>query len=101
MGFFKKNNDINNIDYYLSKSEEYGYYYANVAYFLVNVLYIFLCFYYYAESPNPRLFDYFKIINYILDIIILIIYSIGLILFKKYSSNGNGEFIENIFIYTF
>ena len=29
MGFFKKNNDINNIDYYLSKSEEYGYYYES------------------------------------------------------------------------
>ena len=104
--FTIKNNFNYSSEYFIrSKTKEdlklyklYYYYYEKVAYFLVNVLYIFLCFYYFAESPNPRLFDYFKIINYILDIIILIIYSIGLILFKKYSSNGNGEFIENIFI---
>ena len=59
------------------------YFYGKYVYLFTILLLVFLNFYNGLQSANPRKFDFFKIISYLFDILFLIFYIIGFILFMK------------------
>ena len=75
-------------------------YYAKHICWIINFLYLYLIFYNAIESANPRFFNYFKIIRYIFEIIVIVFEILRFYLFleTKYFifNKENKDFVESI-----
>ena len=70
--------------------------------FLIFLLYVILFFYDFNESYRPRIIDYFKIVGYILNIILFIMELYGFILFinsKYFIRNEDNKDKTGLFTY--